>query len=214
VLAATRLDALAGAYYLVDHRGQPGYEPGENVVNIFSMGSVTTEALAASDRLKENGIYANVIVVTSADLLIGNLAHEDGYQHLRSGLGVTGDLHLSPKKGLEIKDRADYILAGGRRVPIVAVVDGEPGLLDNLGSIVGVRAETLALRKASKSGRPVDVFKYLHIDGDSIYEAAGQVMADTALENVRVSSRLFSDPLKEKNGHAPIKSAELWPPRQ
>ncbi|MFO0724804.1 MAG: pyruvate dehydrogenase [Myxococcota bacterium] len=217
IWATTRADALAGAYYLIDHRGKTGYEPGENVVNVFSMGAVTSEAIAASERLEGNGIFANVIVVTSADLLIGNLAHEDGYRHLREQLGVSGDLFLTSKKGLELRDRADYVQAAGRRVPIVAVVDGEPGLLDNLGSIVGVKAETLALRKASKSGRPIDVYGYLHIDAEAVYEAAGTVLSETALENVRVSSRLLSelrDPAKEKNGHAPIKGAELWPPRQ
>ncbi|MCC7382583.1 MAG: pyruvate dehydrogenase [Deltaproteobacteria bacterium] len=220
ILESTRRDALAGGYYLVDWRGFEGYEPGENVVQILTMGSVTTEALAACDRLREQGIFANVIVVTSADLLAGNLAHEDGYRHLRETLGVTADLHLtrSGAKGTELLDRADLVLAAGRRVPIVAVVDGEPGLLDNLGSIVGVRAETLALRKASKSGRPVDVFRYLHIDADSVFEAAGRVLTETALENVRISRSLVGESgsvaLKADNGHRAEMAAQLWPPRQ
>jgi pyruvate dehydrogenase E1 component len=195
ILEATRQDALQGAYYLVDWRGYEGYEPGENVVNIFTMGAVGTEALAASDKLLEEGIYANVINVTCGDLLCGNLAHDNGYRHLRETLGVTGDLHLTRangngRNGLEIADRADMILAAGRRVPLVAVVDGEPGLVDNLGSIVGVRAETLAVRKASKSGRPVDVFQYQHVDGDSIRETCWQVLNETAHENVRISRAL------------------------
>jgi pyruvate dehydrogenase E1 component len=199
---------------LVDYRSYEGYEPGENVVNIFSMGAMGSEALAASDRLKEDGIYANVIVVTSADLLCGNLAHEDDYRHLRQGLGIDGDLHLKPVPSnghgaVVISDRAALIEAAGRRVPLLAVVDGEPGLLDSLGGIVGVRSETLAVRKASKSGRPIDVYRYLHIDRDSVYEAAGRVLSETALENVRVSTDLLGE---QPAAAMPI--AELWPPRQ
>lgn len=209
ILEATRRDAVQGAYYLVDWRGYEGYEPGENVVNIFSMGAMGSEALAASDRLAEEGIYANVIIVTSGDLLVGNLAHENGYRHLRENLGITGDLHLTASAreagggarsgaevngrgtGLEIRDRGDLVLAAGRRVPMVAVVDGEPGILDNLGSTVGVRCETLAVRKASKSGRPVDVYRYQHIDADSVYDTCQAVLADTAFESVRISRALL-----------------------
>jgi len=217
ILEATRKDTLRGAYYLIDHRNKDGYEPGENVVHVFAMGSVCTEAIAASDRLLEQGIFANVIVVTSVDLLAGNLAHEDGYSHLREGLGIDGDLHLT--RGRTLEDRADMVLAAGRRVPVVAVVDGEPGLLDNLGSIIGVRQETLALRKASKSGRPVDVFQYLHIDADAVFEACGHVLTETALEDVRISkSLLVSQPSAPvhaaKNGHAKDAAADLWPPRR
>ena len=45
-----------------------------------------TEAIAASDRLLEQGIYADVIVVTSADLLLGRFAMRDGYRQLKQVL--------------------------------------------------------------------------------------------------------------------------------
>src|SRR6185503_5962762 len=87
ILKAVRLDVLRGAYYLVDWRGYAGYEPGENVVRVFTMGSVTTEALEASQKLLERGIFADVIVVTSPELLLGILGHQDGYRHLCEALG-------------------------------------------------------------------------------------------------------------------------------
>lgn len=220
ILEATRKDCLAGAYYLVDHRGQEGYEPGENVVNLFTMGAMGSEALAASDRLRQDGIFANVINVTSADLLCGNLAALDGYQHLKTGLGVTGDLHLSESKNghsrYHLNDSADLITAAGRRVPMVCVMDGEPGLLDNLGSIVGVRAESLAVRKASKCGRPSDIYRYQHIDAESVYEACGRVLSETALENVILGRGLLSNgPASESfEGRGASFGAPLWPPRQ
>ncbi|MFN8945548.1 MAG: pyruvate dehydrogenase, partial [Pseudobdellovibrionaceae bacterium] len=93
ILSTIRNHVLNGAYYLVDYRGYAGYEPGDNVVNIFSMGSPTTEALKASEKLLSQGIYANVIVVTSSDLFIGNLAHDTNYQWLKEGLEITSNLY-------------------------------------------------------------------------------------------------------------------------
>ncbi len=180
ILRAVREDVLKGAYYLVDYRGFEGYEPGDNVVNIFAMGSPTTEAIKASEELKNKGIYANVIVITSSDLLLGNLAHENGYQHLREGLQVNGDLYL---KDIDAADSGELRTLAGRRIPVVSVHDGETGLLDNIGSIIGVRQETLGVRKHSKCGRPSDVYRYHHIDANSVLQACGKVLAETALEN-------------------------------
>lgn len=211
ILEATRKDALEGAYYLVDYRGYEGYEPGENVVNIFTMGAMGSEALGASDRLKEEGIYANVIVVTCGDLLLGNLAHDNGYRHLKQTLGVTSDLHLTKANGaLEVRDVGDFVTVAGRRVPAVAVVDGEPGILDNLGSAVGVRCKTLAVRKASKCGRPVDVYGYQGIDADAVYQACGDVLSETALENIQISRALLQGP----PASAGVQAEELWPPER
>lgn len=181
IMRQVREDILAGGYYLIDYRGYAGYEPGDNVVHIFAMGSPATEAIKASRALLEKGIYANVIVVTSPDLLLGNLAHANGYAHLKEKLGVTADLYL---KGVDTGDSGELRTIAGRRIPIVSVHDGEIGLLDNIGSLVGVRQETLAVRKHSKCGRPSDVYRYHHIDSESVVEACGKVMAETALENL------------------------------
>jgi pyruvate dehydrogenase E1 component len=83
--------------------------------------------------------------------------------------------------------KVETIDLSGRRVPIVALQDGEEGLLDNLGSIVGVRQESLALRKFSKCGTPRDVYAYLEIDAAAVVEACGKVLAETALEKTRLS---------------------------
>ena len=93
MLTTLRHEVLAGAYYLIDYRGYAGYEPGDNVVNIFAMGSLTTEAIKASENLLTRGIYANVVVVTSPDLLCGILAHENDYNYLRSVLNINADLY-------------------------------------------------------------------------------------------------------------------------
>lgn len=206
LLERVRADCLAGAWYLVDWRGYAGYEPGDNVVHLFAMGSPTTEVLAASDKLLERGIFANVIVVSSPELLLGILGEQDGYAHLREGLGVTADLHAVEGAGAS---EAGMVSLAGRRVPVVAVCDGEAGLLDNIGSVVGVKQVTLAVRKFSKCGRPDEVYALHHLDPDSIVEAAGKVLSETALENLAVSPAL----LERLAGRAPARTdwRELWP---
>jgi pyruvate dehydrogenase E1 component len=207
ITAAIRKDVLAGGYYLIDYRGYAGYEPGDNVVNIFAMGPLGTEAIRASRELLEKGIYANVIIVTCTDLLVGNLAHENGYRHLRQNLGIDAALYLQPHMNGSTHV-GELLTLAGRRVPIVSVHDGEPGLLDNIGSVIGVRQEALAVRKHSKSGRPVDIYAYHHIDWESVKEACGKVLSETALERVEVSRRL----LDESATHQPVKGdwRQLW----
>jgi len=216
ILELTRQDCLQGAYYLVDHRGQPAYRPSENVVNLFTMGSLVTEALTASDALKEKGIFANVIQVSSPDLLLGNLAHENNYQHLKQGLGITGDLFLrvgeaSSKKPANSNGAyppalyapkpfdslsaspagvAQLLSLGGRRIPVVSVHDGEPGLLDNIGSCIGTLHKTIATRHHSKCGRPSDIFAYHGMDAASVASACEQALEESAISEIRIDAAL------------------------
>lgn len=208
IMATLREETLQGAYRLIDYRDYAGYEPGDNVVNIFSMGSPTTEAIKASEALLERGIYANVIVVTSSDLLCGILAHENDYHWLRQGLEINSNLHLSRTDEVS---SGDLITVAGRRIPIVSVHDGEPGLLDNLGSIVGVRHEACSVRKHSKCGRPSEIYAYHGIDAESVVEACGKVLSETALEKTMVSEGVLS----ETQGASVTSShwTELWPSR-
>ncbi|HRO66109.1 MAG TPA: pyruvate dehydrogenase, partial [Pseudobdellovibrionaceae bacterium] len=207
ILSSLREEVLQGAYRLIDYRGYAGYEPGDNVVNIFSMGSPTTEAIKASEALLARGIYANVIVVTSSDLLCGILAHENDYHWLKQGLQVNSNLHL---RRTEEVGTGDLVTVAGRRVPIVSVHDGEPGLLDNLGSIVGVRHESCATRKHSKCGRPADIYAYHGLDAESVVEACGKVLSETALEKTMVSEQVLGEAAASTTtSHW----TELWPSR-
>ncbi|MDE0895818.1 MAG: pyruvate dehydrogenase, partial [Planctomycetota bacterium] len=204
--ARLRLQVLSGAYYLLDWRGYEGYEPGDNVVHLFALGSLVTEALEASERLLKIGIYANVIVITSQDLLLGIQGEADDYKHLTQALGINGDLHAVPLRGAA---SLEMVSLAARRVPIVAVCDGEAGLVDNIGSIVGVKQRTLAVRKFSKCGRPSDVFALQNIDAAAIVEAAGRALSETALENLQLSQSL----LAQHAGRAAVQRQdwrELW----
>jgi pyruvate dehydrogenase E1 component len=207
LLDQIRSGCLNGGWYLADYRGYAGYEPGENVVHVFAMGSLVMEALEASDRLLALGIHANVIVVSSPELLFGILGENSNYQHLTEGLSVTGDLHAVENTSTT---EAGLLSIAGRRVPIVAVCDGEAGLLDNIGSIVGVKQRTLAVRKFSKCGRPDEVFGYHRLDPDSIVDACGRALSETALEDLLVApSALAQHSQRPKTG--PGDWRELWP---
>jgi pyruvate dehydrogenase E1 component len=199
ILETVRGEVLSGAYPLIDRRGYAGFEPGDNVVHVFAMGALVPEAVKAADLLLQKGIYANVFVVTSPDLLVGNLAHGEQYRHLRAGLGLSADLYL---KDFDPSEGADLRMMGGRRIPVVSVHDGEIGLLDNIGSIVGVRHETLATRKHSKCGRPSDVYKYHHMDAESIVEACLTVLNETALEETIVPRSLTGRHLSVAGGES------------
>ena len=211
ILTQMRTEVLKGAYHLIDYRGYVGYEPGDNVVNILAMGAMVTEAISASENLLSRGIYANVIVVTSPDLLCGILAHENNYDYLRNELGLNADLYLNKSGDVS---SVDLVTVSGRRIPIVSVHDGEPGLLDNLGSIVGVRHESCAVRKHSKCGRPSEIYHFHQIDGESVTEACGKVLSETALEKVIVTKNSLEEVSQtdkmNTTGSTPHWT-ELWP---
>ena len=225
-------EVLKGAYKLIDYEGYAEYVPGDNVVHIFAMGALGTEAIQASKALLQKGIYGNVIVVTCPDLLIGNLAQQNNYEYLKENLNINSDLYLfetsfppnsirtlpanehpsshpsSSQKHPSSQKRAgkresflqnDQSLENspsfslpeahtfsGRRIPIVSVHDGEPGLLDNIGSIIGVPQESLAVRKHSKCGTPKDIYKYHSIDSEAIVKACGKALSETALEQIQI----------------------------
>jgi pyruvate dehydrogenase E1 component len=210
LLERIRAGCLVGGWYIVDFRGYAGYEPGDNVIQVFAMGSLVIEALEASDRLLERGIFANVIVVSSPELLFGILGEQSNYQHLTEGLCVTGDLYAVRGRSTTA---AELLSIAGRRVPVVAVCDGEAGLLDNIGSIVGVKQRTLAVRKFSKCGRPDEVFGYHHLDPDSIVDACGRALSETALEDLLVAPSALADHAR-RSKEGPGDWRELWPGSQ
>jgi pyruvate dehydrogenase E1 component len=180
-----------GAYALIDYRGYEDYTPGDNVVHLFTMGALGGEAIKASDELRKKGIYANVFIVSSPDLLLGNYAYHNNYAHLKETLGVTGNLYLNPKKAERLESAGDWYAVQGSRIPVVSVHDGEPGLLDNIGSVVGVKQKTLAIRKTSKSGTVADIYHLHGIDAEGIVAACEESLTETAAETFTVNPSLL-----------------------
>ena len=130
---------------------------------------------------------------------------------MRERLGLSGGLVLQP--GSQANAAADVMTLSGRRIPCVSVHDGEAGLLDNIGSILGVRHEALAVRKQSRCGRPKDVYAYHHIDAAAVVEACGKVLAETALETVRVSPKVLAQVAGEQPTTGFQNWRDLWPPQ-
>ncbi len=193
ILEALRKDTLQGGYALIDYRGYQEYMPGDNVVHLFAMGALVPEAIKASDRLREEkGICANVYVVTSPDLLLGNYAYLEDYRHLKTGLGIDGNVHFVRGRGEAIQSVGDWYALQGSRVPVVSVHDGEPGLLDNIGSIVGVKHQALAVRKTSKSGTTWDIYHLHGIDAEAVFEASEKVLTESAQETFKVAPAVMA----------------------
>ena len=134
--------------------------------------------------------YIYVFIVLLAGVS-GTFAQEKQYAIkdfylYKNELGINSNLYINTKGEL---NTSDLVLVAGNRVPIVSVHDGEPGLLDNLGSIVGTKQESCAVRKHSKCGRPDEIYHFHGIDSEAVVEAAGKALSETALEKVMVSKQ-------------------------
>lgn len=140
-----RRHVLAGAYTL-----RPVATP---MVCIAAMGALATEANDAADRLADMGVDAEVVCVTSPDLL---------YRAIRSrdGLGEAPSWIL------------DQVFPAERSAPMVTVLDGHPHTLAFLATINQVRCKSLGVSKFGQAGDLDAVYRYHGIDADSIVRAA------------------------------------------
>ena len=132
----TREEAIAGGYRL--------REQDYPQVAIAVMGALVPEAVAAADVLAaEAGIAAEVVCITSADLLFRSF-------QARSGLGE-GDPRTLPS--LFPHD-----------VPIVTLVDGHPHTLAFLGG----RIACLGVQRFGQSGDLEELYEHHQIDAESV----------------------------------------------
>jgi pyruvate dehydrogenase E1 component len=145
-----RLQVLAGGYVL-----RSVAKPG---VCIATMGAMATEAIEAADRLAAMGVGAEVICVTSPDLLYRAIRGRDG-------------LSESPSWVL------DQVFPAERAAPMVTVLDGHPHTLAFLSTINQVRCKSLGVDKFGQVGDLDAVYRYHGIDADSIVRAALDVAA-------------------------------------
>jgi pyruvate dehydrogenase E1 component len=140
----TREEALAGGYRL--------RAPSEPALAIVVMGALVPEAIAAADVLAaEAGIDAEVICVTSADLLFRSF-------QARAGLGEG--------------DPATIDRLFGRRIPIVTLVDGHPHTLAFLAGAAGAPISCLGVQNFGQSGDLAELYEHHQIDAESVVGAA------------------------------------------
>ena len=142
-----RRDVLGGGYRLREAAG-----PARIV--ICAVGAVIPEAVAAAEELEsEGGIPADVLCLTSPDLL---------FRALRARQGLAdGDAAI-----------LERLLPADRPAPLVGVIDGHPHTLSFLGSVRGDPAVYLGVTEFGQSGDITDLYPHHGIDPETIAGAA------------------------------------------
>ena len=119
---------------------------------IAVMGALVPEAMAAADVLAdEAGVAAEVVCVTSADLLFRSF-------QARAGLGDG--------------DPATLERLFPHDAPIVALLDGHPHTLAFLGGVHGVPVSCLGVTEFGQSGDLAELYEHHEIDAESVVGAA------------------------------------------
>jgi pyruvate dehydrogenase E1 component len=144
---------LAGGYRLRTARPAPGGQ----AVTLVTMGPLVTETLSAADRLAEQGVEADVVVVTSPDLLFRALQSRSGRS---DGSGWV----------------LEQTLPADRAFPMVTALDGHPHALAFLATVRGVRATHLGVSGFGQSGGLEEVYRLHGLDTDAQVQAALDVL--------------------------------------
>jgi pyruvate dehydrogenase E1 component len=120
-------------------------------VTLVGMGVVMPEVLAAADELAAGGVRADVVCLTSADLVFRA---------------------LQARRGLA--DGDDRVLAElfGRATPLVTVLDGHPHTLSFLGAVNDTAISCLGVQDFGQSGDVDDLYRHFGIDAGTIAGAA------------------------------------------
>jgi pyruvate dehydrogenase E1 component len=158
-----REEVLAGGYRIIDRRSESDYEPEENVVNVFAMGAMVPEAVAASELLRSRGILANVFAVTAPGRLYRALAA--ARRAARAG--------EAPPPALE-----RLVEWRERRAPVVTVADAHSHALAFIGSGLGGRAIALGVDSFGESGSLVDLYGKMGISAAAIAQAADAALLE------------------------------------
>ena len=146
--------ALAGGYVIHEAGIQAP------LVHLVTCGAMVPEVLAAADYLENEGVGVNVLHMVNP-----RRAYEDWQTHRRN----------------DADDRAHHLATlippAQRSAPIVTVLDGASHSLAWVGSVFGQITTSLGVDKFGLSGGRSDVYRYMHIDVDSII-AAGFAAVD------------------------------------
>lgn len=121
-------------------------------VTVVAMGAVVPQAVEAAHELEAAGIAADVVCLTSADLIFRAVQARHG---------------LDPGSA-DILDE----LFGGRTAPIVTVLDGHPHTLAFLAGVDGAPIASLGVTDFGQSGDVDDLYRHFGIDADTIVGAA------------------------------------------
>ena len=150
-----RRQVLAGGYWLRDYRGEPDYAD-RTRMHIFATGVMLPEALRASDAVREDEVYANVINVTSPDLLFADWVRSSG----DGAPSYLDELMPSEERG----------------VPAISVIDGHPLTLGWLGGALGCQMIPLGVVSFGESGSIQALYQKHHIDVEAIVEGIARLL--------------------------------------
>lgn len=153
---------VEGGYWLRDYRGVPDY-PRAHRFNLISTGVMTAQALAASDQLREEGVYANVIQVTSPDRL-----YQGWRAYTRSRLA---DRQSEEPYLFEL-------IPPEERHPLISVIDGHPLSLQWLGEALEVPQVALGVSEFGESGDIESLYRSMGIHADDIVAATARHIVD------------------------------------
>ncbi|HUA73987.1 MAG TPA: pyruvate dehydrogenase [Solirubrobacteraceae bacterium] len=144
---ARRAQVLRGGYRLREAEG------GAPEVTLVGMGAILPEVLDAADELAAAGRRADVVCLTSPDLIFRALQARQGlYEGDDSVLG-----ELFPRE---------------RLAPLVTVLDGHPHALSFLAAVHGAPIACLGVQDFGQSGDVQDLYRHFGIDADTVVGAA------------------------------------------
>ncbi len=149
--ATLRRQVLTGGYRLVDWRHDAPDCEAAAVVQIAAAGIMVPEAVQAARILHDEGVAANVLALTSADLLYRAIKQD------RESIG-----YLIPP--------------AERRAPIVTVIDGASHTLAFLGGAWGVPVVSLGVDGFGQSGLRDELYRSFGIAPDQIAAAAFEAL--------------------------------------
>jgi pyruvate dehydrogenase E1 component len=151
-----RRQVLAGGYWLRDYRQQADYQAKPHV-HLFASGVLLAEALSASEAALEDGIYANVINITSTDRLFRSwMARCRGERHA---------IYLDT-----LLPQAD------RQTPAVTLLDGHPLALAWLGNVLQAPLHALGVTAFGESAALPDLYRKHQIDADAVLGAITRLL--------------------------------------
>lgn len=157
-----RRQVLRGGYRLIDARyDAPDTDP-RDTVQIAAAGVMVPEAVEAARILHEEGVAANVLNLTSPQLV-----YEDWRRWRREQMALTADSPHVPGAHL-----ATLIPPGERAAPIVTVQDGASHSLAWLGSVFGAPVFSLGVDAFGQAGDIPSLYKHYEMDAEHIATAA------------------------------------------
>ncbi len=140
-----RRQVVAGAY--------PLRRADKPVVTIAAMGPTVPQAIEAAARLEQEGIEADIVCITSPDLIFRAMQAKQGRDTSATWI-------------------LDQVFPADRATPLVTVLDGHPHTLAFLAAWRQVPLAALGVSAFGQSGGLEDVYRLHGIDTDGIVRAA------------------------------------------